>query len=123
MQKYMKKNDIWLLLVILILGVSITFFSSHAAVRSKNSNVIVKVDGQIIHCYSLDDGRYDITTEYGYNIIEICDGKICVMESDCDGRDCIKMGSISKAGGQIVCLPHHLEIYLEGDTDVDTVAY
>ena len=46
--------------------------------------------------------------------IEAQPGRIRVAHSDCPSQDCVHTGWVSRAGGQIVCLPNRLIIALEG---------
>ena len=51
-------------------------------------------------------------------------GRICIAESSCPGRDCVHTGWISRAGGQIICLPNRLVISLTGGAseDIDAIS-
>ena len=63
----------------------------------------------------LDDGTYHLT-------VRICGGSVSVSESDCPGQDCVRTGSISRAGQSIVCLPAQVVISLESAaSEVDVV--
>lgn len=120
----MKKNDYILAGILLILSLAVSlsvFLKGHAEGASV---VVVAVDGETVGTYSLqDDAEIPIDNEYGHNLIVISEGKVFIRESDCDGRDCVAMGRISKGGDRIVCLPHRLEVYIKGGDGVDTVAY
>ena len=50
-------------------------------------------------------------------------GRICIAESSCPGRDCVHTGWVSRAGGQIICLPNRLVISLtgSGSDEIDAV--
>lgn len=124
MEIFMKKNDILLIIFILALGFLISFFSSsHNSVTG--TTVKVRIDGQNYKTFSLsEEGHFIIETDFGSNELVIEGGRVYICNADCDGEDCIRMGKISRKGERLVCLPHHLEIYIEGDdSDVDTVAY
>ena len=61
------------------------------------------------------DGTYHLT-------VRICGGSVRVSESDCPGQDCVRTGSISRAGQSIVCLPAQVVISLESAaSEVDVV--
>jgi hypothetical protein len=57
--------------------------------------------------------------------IEIKDGKIKVMDSDCPQSICVKMGWIEHSGQTIVCIPNHIliEIKSTGSQLLDAVSY
>lgn len=62
-----------------------------------------------------DDERTVITAaDGGENTVVIHDNCVYVESADCPGQDCVKMGRISKAGEEIVCLPHRLVIRIVG---------
>ena len=55
------------------------------------------------------------------NRVEVRDGRIAIVDSDCPGEDCVHSGWISRPGRSIVCLPNRLEIRVTGTSDVDFV--
>ena len=46
--------------------------------------------------------------------MDIADGTVNVVDSDCPGHDCQHTPPISRAGQSIVCLPAQIVISLEG---------
>ncbi len=63
--------------------------------------------------YVLDlskDSATVVSTELGANLVVVENGTVRVSEADCPNHDCVNQGAISKAGQQIVCLPHKLTI-------------
>ena len=67
-------------------------------------------NGQLIRRVSLSQPtRFTIEWEDGYNIIEVSDGKIRIIESDCRDQICVKHGALT-GHTPIVCLPHKLVI-------------
>ncbi len=87
---------------------------------------VVEVNGKLYGEYSLQEksGKtLEITTEFGYNKIEIENGSLWVSASSCpDGLE-IKSGKISKSGEMLVCLPNRLVVFIRGEREVDGVAY
>lgn len=63
----------------------------------------------------------------GTTTIEVRDGKVRVIDSDCRNKVCIAAGWISKTGQWIVCLPNDVFILIEGseqgDSDVDDTSF
>lgn len=122
----MKKEDFILLGLLLVLGGVISFLGLKANGEASAGFVKFYVDGEVYEEFSLgEDREFDLETTYGSNHIVIRDGSVSVTGSDCDGGDCMRMGAVDEAGEWIVCLPHHLEIKIEGNTGdgTDTVAY
>jgi len=56
---------------------------------------------------------YRIETAEGYNILRVEKNAISVIEADCPGQDCVKMGRICTDELPIVCLPHGLVITIK----------
>lgn len=81
----------------------------------------ITVDGKIYRKIPLSehsgDEQIDIKTAYGYNIIEIKDKSIKVIDADCRDKICLRSGFISEPGQIIVCLPHKLMIEVKS-TDI-----
>ena len=104
-----KKRDIILALVLILLGIV-----CYGVIRL--SQVIIYEDQKEIGRYDLNtDTTKEIQTAKGMNILEIKNGMAYVTEADCPDQVCIRMGKISKTGENIVCLPHKLVIQVEGD--------
>ena len=56
-----------------------------------------------------------VYTNRGYTLtVEIADGAVNVVDSDCPGHDCQHTPPISRSGQSIVCLPAQIVITLEG---------
>lgn len=67
-----------------------------------------------------------VKTEFGYNLIEIGDGKVRVIEADCPDKLDVKQGYIERPGEVIVCLPNKLVIEIKGenkDNDIDYISH
>lgn len=89
------------------------------------SQVIISVDGKAVRTVKLDGHHETIRVEGvdGYDIIEIRDNKVRIIEADCPDKLCIKQGWIAWAPQQIVCLPNRLVVKIvnEQTKDVDAV--
>lgn len=84
----------------------------------KGGTVEVYVDGKLTYSYSLDKNRtFEVDCDNGKNIVEIKDGKVSVIDADCNNRACVKSKAISKKGEQIVCLPHKLIVVIKGGSE------
>ena len=59
--------------------------------------------------------QIDVKTDYGYNIIEIKDASVAIIEADCPDKICIKSSFISKPGQLLVCLPHKLMVEIKSN--------
>lgn len=88
----------------------------------------IYIDGKKEYSYVLDKNTYEtvkIRNKYGYNEIIIKNQKVWITDSDCKGKDCIKMGSIENENSFIICSPHKLLIKIEeeSDDDVQAISY
>lgn len=75
-------------------------------------------DGETLLSRSLTElsGPVEIAVEGEYPLVlELAGNGVCVIETACPGQDCRHMGTITKAGQQIVCLPNRLVVALQGD--------
>lgn len=120
----MKKNDIILISVLIILTVILPFFLMNLN-REKGSELVIYSDEDIYGTYELDEDReIEIDTGSGYNCIVIKDGNVYIKEADCKGQDCVRSGSISESGQVIACIPHRLLLKIKGpENEYDGVAY
>lgn len=65
----------------------------------------IKTDMQTFE-YPLElDARYTVVSNGITLTLEVADGKVAVVDSECDDKICVKTGRIEKLGESIVCLP------------------
>lgn len=114
-----KKNDIILIVSILLIVMAV--FLVVALTREDGAYVVVKVNGQEVGKYSLDeDGEYELNG--GTNILRIEGGKAYLTDADCPDHLCVKQGKIDHTGETITCLPNKLTVTVYGsDGDVELV--
>lgn len=78
----------------------------------------VTVDNKVIARYDLTHLSQPVTLEVSdvpYPlVIRAEQGRICIEKSSCPDNDCVHVGWVSSAGGQIICLPNHLVISVTG---------
>lgn len=78
------------------------------------SEIKVKVNNEEI----IFDLNKNLTTDLGKGrhvcVLEIKDGKARITESNCPDKICVKTGYISKAGENIICLPHKVVVEMTG---------
>lgn len=121
---YFKKADIFLFIAVLLIGLFGFVLLRHDA--KDTATVQISSEGEIIKTVPLKtDGIYDITTEYGYNIIIVENGQVWVSEADCPGKDCMRFGKISRDGQVILCLPHRLVVSISNSAQggPDAISY
>lgn len=116
----MKKHDIILIIVIVIILLPVAILLINLEDGRK---ALVKSGGKVIDTLSLEiDGTYTYKNDYGYNIVEIKDGKVRVIEADCPNKDCVNKGYIKRNNESVICLPHKFEVTIKSnDNEYDVI--
>lgn len=117
-----KKADIALFFIILILGLAASWFS--VAGSTAGSKVIITVDGEIFGTYDINENQTIEVKQNGHiNNITIKDGFVSMTYSDCNNQVCVHTGAIKESKDSIVCLPNKVmvEVSSEGG-HVDVVS-
>ncbi len=120
--KVIKIADVLLAVVVITLSVMIFIFGKKSEIDGERVQVFV--DGQLTETYELDNPtRKTYSFEKGNNTLVIEEGKAYLTECDCPDKLCEKMGSIEKQGEVITCLPHRLQIVVQGESEMDAVNF
>ncbi|MBU5455443.1 NusG domain II-containing protein [Keratinibaculum paraultunense] len=126
----MTKGDKYLIVFIIIISLLSLVYVNKSALNYNKKYISIQVDGKEIKKIIFDKNiigkTIPIKTEFGYNLIEIGDEKVRVIEADCPDKLDVKQGYISKVGEVIVCLPNKLVIEIKGiddERDVDYISY
>ena len=116
----MKKHDIILLAVIVIVLLPIAILLLNTG---KGATAVVKSDGKVIDTLSLyKNGTFTYKNNNGYNIVEVTDGKVRVIEADCPNQDCVNKGYIKRNNESVICLPHKFEVTIKSkDNEYDVI--
>lgn len=92
---------------------------------NKDKYVSIQVNGieikKIIFDNSIIGKTIPIETEHGFNLIEVGDKEIRVIEASCPDQIDVKQGYISRIGETIVCLPNRMVIEIKGVDTVDGI--
>ena len=118
MKNIMKRKDIILIIVILIVvGMG---FGAKSLFAQKGGEVIIKVDGKDYGTYPLNEDKTIDIDEHNKVIIK--EGVVYMEDADCPDKLCIKQGKIDSNGQKIVCLPNKTVVEIssekEGEDDV-----
>ena len=121
----MKKNDIILIAVLLVValltagGMRIWQMNN----TKDTANVVVTIDGEVYGTYPLSEDRTERIElpDGSYNILVISDGYADVTEASCPDQICVKHNHIRYSKESIVCLPNKVVVTVEGgeDNDID----
>lgn len=102
----LKKSD-WILIGVLIVAGMMVVVSQHLN-KQEGSQVEITVDGEVYKKLNLNkDEEVRIPCEGGhYNIVQVRNGAVDMLEADCKNQVCVKSARIDEVGETIVCLPH-----------------
>lgn len=116
MKHILSKADIALFILIIVAAAAGMLF---LAGSGGGSTAVIRVDGRE---YREVDLSVDQSFYIGNVKIEIRDGAIAFIESDCPHKECIKSGWLKAPGTSAACLPNRISITVEGESGVDAIA-
>jgi len=123
----MTKGDKILIVAIIIISLVSLGFVKNNIVNYNEKYISIQVNGQeykkVIFDNSVIGKTIPIETEFGYNLIEIGDGDVRVIEASCPDKLDVLQGAISSPGEMIVCLPNRLVIEIKGTTETREIDY
>ena len=120
----LKKYDIIAIICVAVI-VIISYITVNLLRNDEADTVVIYVDGKIEKKLDLNKNQeYKVDVDNGYNIVRIKDKKVRIKESDCGNQTCVNMGTISKDGQTLICLPHKVEVTIVSDdkSEVDVIA-
>lgn len=122
MGKIIKKADIVLATVLIIVGFAMSYFLSFS--QSTGSELIISCNGEKFGSYSLYEDQEIVIDRNGHhNKVTIKSGVVSMSFSDCHGQDCVQQGEISQSGEAIICLPNKVVLEISGgDKKYDTLS-
>lgn len=114
----MTKGDKVLIGIVVILTLLSLVFIKRQAFSDENRFISIQVNGEqvkkIIFDKTIIGKKIAIESKYGYNLIEIGDEKVRVIEANCPDEIDVKQGFISKIGESIICLPNRMVVEIKG---------
>ncbi|RKD33196.1 NusG domain II-containing protein [Thermohalobacter berrensis] len=127
----MTKWDKLLIVFVLVASLLGLYYVKGIASNNSTKYILIEVDGEQYKKISFGNNMIgetiEVKTEYGYNKLEIGDGRVRIIEADCPDKLDVKQGWISNPGQVIVCLPNRLvvEIITENneDKELDYMSY
>ncbi|MDF2486313.1 MAG: putative rane protein [Herbinix sp.] len=119
-----KKNDIILIGVVLLLGLAFIIFIN--LTKEEGSKVVITVEGEVYDTlYLKENTTYTLELKDGtYNTFEIKDGYVDMSDASCPDKICVNHKSIHYNNETIVCLPNKvvLEVMGSENSGVDAIA-
>ena len=120
----MKRNDIILIIIVLILGIGALIIMNLS--KKEGDKVVVSIAGNVVKTFDLhEDITYNIEGEDGkFNLLVIKDGKAHIEDASCPDKVCINFGEIQYNTEKITCLPNKVvvEIHSSTESDIDGMA-
>lgn len=116
MFKIVKKADIVLFIILIVLGLGLSWLSIAGSVTGQKA--VVTVSGKVYGSYDLSRNQSVTIKHKGHtNKFSIKDGYVQMTYSDCKNQICVKKGRINETNQSIVCLPNKIVITIEGGDD------
>lgn len=126
MEKKMRKNDIALIAVILVVA-AVSYFGIriYQRINTKEPLAVVMVENVEYGRFPLNkDAMEKIELSDGsYNVLVVKDGKADITEASCPDGICVNHRAINRQGETIVCLPNKVVVEIENGekSDVDSM--
>lgn len=116
-----QKADLLVIAAVVLLALIIA--AAFLLPSGHNDGAVVQIyqDGKLIQAVPLQENTVVTLTGNYENTVQIQDGKVAIIASDCPGEDCVHTGWISTPGTSIICLPNRVEIRITGESDVDLI--
>ena len=119
-----KKWDIFIILILIFLSFVPEIIFGIAMGKSYNGTYAeITVSGKLYNKIPLSEHKgeetLEVKTDYGYNMIDIYNDSIKIIDADCKDKICIKSGSISHSGESLICLPHKLMVEVKNYNNQD----
>jgi hypothetical protein len=117
------KTLIAVLTLLALTGIAWPLLSQSSATTV--AQAVITVDGKVVKTVKLD-GHHEmihVTGVTGYDLVEISDKQVRIVEADCPDKLCINQGWISRSPQQIVCLPNRVAVRITNGQamGVDTI--
>ena len=118
-----KRKTVCILIVVLIVFGALLGLLFIKGGKIAGSVACIYSNGKLIKTIELkseDDYTFEVKSENGgVNTIQVKDGKIGVISADCPDKICVNTGKITKAGESVICVPAHVSVTVEGESEAD----
>lgn len=125
----MKSTKFWVAVIGSFLLISVAAAAAVFLFGDGGTTASVYQGGELIERIQLDTVTmpysFTVESENGhYNVIQVEQGRISVLDASCPDHVCVKTGWISDSVIPIVCLPNELVIQIESKSsdDIDAAA-
>jgi hypothetical protein len=111
--RFVTAGDLLIIMVLLTCSAAVFAFGrdSYAGAR----HVVVAVSGKNVLELPLEANAVrTVAGPVGNTTVEIENGRVRVLDSDCPNHTCIQMGAIDHPGEVIVCVPNQVMVTIRG---------
>ena len=109
----MKKLD--LLIYLILLSAAAVLFVLWSSADTDALTAYIYVEGELFEIIPLQSSsQIPINTSLGHNVVGLEPDGARMIFADCRSQDCVHMGTITRPGQLIACLPNRVMIRLEG---------
>lgn len=113
-RKLVRAGDVIVIILLLAAVFAVYMFSSAQAQNAPAQTAEVTFNGEVIGGISLsDEGEYSYPQLPGMKFT-VSEGKICVSESNCSDKICVRSGWLSRSGESAVCVPNKAAVTVRG---------
>jgi len=89
------------------------FWNLITGAENNMSTAYMQINGEVEYRLDLNQSQVIQLNEFNPPVgVEVRNGSIAIIRNNCPHKLCIKMGSISKGGQSIVCVPKKILIFL-----------
>ncbi len=111
----MRKNDFWLILVLLVLATG-SWFLFRSDSTAKDKVLVVRKDQQVLQRIELkkvtSETKLIVPVEHGELVIAYDKDGGRVISSPCPDQVCVHQGKITRSGQTIACVPEKVLVTL-----------
>ena len=126
----MTKGDKILIIVIILISITSLGFAKSKASGYKEKYISIQINGEehkkIIFDKKIIGKTIPIESEFGYNLLEIGEEQVRIIDASCPDKLDVYQGYISNPGELIVCLPNRLVVEIKGPpekNEIDHISY
>lgn len=120
----MKKFEYLIVFIILMIALFIYLIYNYRGHTDVKAEILI--DGRLYKTINLNRDQKIFLEEKPSVKLEVKDGQICFMESDCPDKICIKSGYLSMRGQSAACLPNRVSVRIvkkDNNNGFDAVVY
>ncbi len=101
------------ILGLLLIGLAFSFY--FFAPGERGARVVVEREGKVIYTAPLGGDRTArLQGPLGETVLQIHQGRVCILDSPCRRKVCLAMGEVSGSGEVLACVPNELLVRIEG---------